>query len=121
MSYKDCLACKEAGTKPKRGVGKRLVIDPRITMSGPPTIEGHRLGAEFMARRVYALGLQEQMEDYALTREELLVACWWAGTYGPRTMKKALGEWAARAGHHLWYGCIQIPESPRNQEAIGEH
>ena len=112
MSYRDCLACKETGTKPKKGRGLRLVFDPGMVMPGPPTLEGHRLGAEFMAGRVYVLGLKTQQDDYELSREHLLVACWWAGTYGPRSFKKVWKEWAELAGDHLWYGCIQIPDPP---------
>ena len=113
MSYRDCLPCRENGTKPKRGWGERLVFDPRLIMPEPPTIEGHGLGAELVARRVYALGVNEQIDDYELTREQLLIACWWAGLYGPRSLRRVFGEWAQTAGRHLWYGCIQIPDPPR--------
>ena len=120
MGYRDCLACKEAGTKPKRGLNVRLVFDPRITMPGSPTLEGHGLGAEFMAKRVYALGLRDQIDDYELTREQLLVCCWWAGTYGPRSLKKAFGTWAKTAGWHLWHGCINVEDPPlRESEKPG--
>lgn len=119
MGYRDCLACKEAGAEPKKGAGKRLVFDPRITLPGVPSLEKHRLGAEFMARRVYALGIADQMDDYEVSREELLVACWWAGLYGPRSLRKAFGKWAEVAGWRLWYGCIQIADPPlKAQEAL---
>ena len=114
MSYRDCLACNEAGTKPKRGVGIRVVHDPAVR-SGAPTIENHGLEAEFMARRVLKFGVASEMEDYELTREEVLVACWWAGAYGSRRLRKALGEWARIAGWHLWYRCISIPDPPRKE------
>lgn len=112
MSYRDCLGCEKAGTKPKRGKGIRLVFDPQITMPGPPTIEGHRLSAEFMARRVRVCGITEEMDDYQLTREELLVVCWWAGEFGSRRLRKCWGGWAQIAHQHLWHGCINIPDPP---------
>ena len=114
MGYRDCFRCKEAGTKPKRAKGIRLVCDPRMTMPGPPTIENHRLGAEFMAEYVYALGIDYAAWAYELTREELIVACWWVGEYGDRRtiLVKALSEWADIAAGHLWYGCLNIPDPP---------
>ncbi len=112
MTYRDCLACEKDGTKPKRGKGIRLVFDPMMTMPGPPTIEGHRLGAELVADLVRDLGFKDTMAGWHLTREELLVACWWAGDYGPRRYRKAWGKWAQAARQHLWYGCINITDPP---------
>ena len=113
MSYRNCLACKEAGTKPKRGGSARLVFNPAITLPGPPTLEGDRLGAAFMATRVMHNGLAAEQHDYELTREQLLVVCWWAGLYAPqRRLRKHFGEWAELAARHLWYQCIQIPDPP---------
>ena len=40
MSYRDCLACKEAGTKPKHGKGVVLTIDPRYQRHGLVHIKG---------------------------------------------------------------------------------
>ena len=122
MSYLDCEACKEAGTQPKESKGHRLVIDPRIRLGGRPTIEGHRLCTEFMARRVYALGIEEGLWNYDVDREHLLLCCWWAGSrYNPgRTkLKRAWSEWSSMAGTHLWYGCIQIPDPPRKGDSDG--
>ena len=113
MTYKDCATCVKAGTKPKRGQNKKLVFDHMITMSGPPTIEGHRISAEFMAGRVHAFGIHDQLDNYYVNREELLVCCWWAGVYGPKRLKLIFKEWADNAGEHLWYGCVQIPDPPR--------
>ena len=115
MSYRDCLACVNAGTKPKRGHRAVVVFDPTIQMPGCPTINGHRLGADFIASQVWFSGIVEALRSYELSREELLVACWWAGSFGSRRMRKAFGEWATVAGHHLWYRCINIAEPPRKE------
>ena len=122
MSCFKCFACEEAGTQPKKAKGHRLMINPRIFMAEPPTIEGHRLGAEFMARRVYSVGIEEALKDYDVDREELLLCCWWAGSrYNPRwtKLKRALRDWSSMAAPHLWYGCIQIPDPPRKGDADG--
>lgn len=111
-----CLACKAAGTRPKGGTGVRIVFDPGIQMTGTPTIEGHRLAAEHMAGRMFELGESAVIDDYDLTPEELLAACWWAAKWGPRKYKKAWKEWGDIAGHHLWYQCINVPYPPTRTE-----
>lgn len=116
MSYRDCLACKEVGTKPKHGEGVTIEYNPGIQMPGTPTIKGHRLAADHIAIRAYKFGIKDVMEDFVLSREEVLVACWWAGLWGPRRTRKWLGEWAKESGRHLWYGCIQIPDPPRETQ-----
>ena len=115
MSYKDCLACKEAGTKPTPGKGVCIVYDPTIQMPGTPTIQGHRLSAQQIASRVLKFGIEDEMDDYQLTREEALVACWWGGLHGPRRLRQALRAWAENAGWHLWYQCASIPDPPREE------
>ena len=112
MPWVDCSACQRAGQSPIQGKGVRIVFDPGIQMPGPPTIEGHRLGAEFIADIVFAHGFKDAQDDYELTREELLLACWWAGLWGPRKWKTRWGEWAKAVNAHLWYGCINIPDPP---------
>ena len=112
MSYDSCTACKEAGTNPIRGANVHIVYDPAIQMPGTPTIAGHRLAARHMAERAVIFGIEEQMQGYDLTREEILVACWWAGQWGSRKLKKILGEWSKMAGRHLWYQCVNIPDPP---------
>ena len=118
MSWKDCFPCHKVGTRPKRGKGTNIVFNPQIQMPGTPTIEGHRLAADFMAARVWKFGIDSEMDDYQLRREELLVACWWAGAFGPRKFKKRWGEWAEVAGMHLWYGCVQISDPPTEADVI---
>ena len=113
MSYLNCLACKEAGTKPKRGKLPNVIYDPRVKMAGTPTIEGTRHSVELAATRVYRWGIRDfNVTKWDIPHDALLVACWWAGTYGPRKFRKAWGEWAAIAGQHLWYGCVRIPDPP---------
>lgn len=42
--------------------------------------------------------------EYGLTREDFLVACWYAGLYGTRSERKWLGAWAVFAGKLMWHG-----------------
>ena len=115
-----CLACKSSGTRPKRGEGVRIVFDPRIQFSGTPTIERHMLSAERMASGMYGLGsgadIDNVLDDYGLTREGLIVACWWAAHWGPRKFRKAWREWGELANWHLWYGCVTVPLPPTRAE-----
>ena len=112
MRYRNCLACKTAGTLPKRGKGSAVVYDPRITAGGTPTLQGRGLAVEHVAIRAFKFGVLEPMEDFELSREEVIVACWWSGLYGARRLRKLFGTWAVIAGQHLWYSCIQIPDPP---------
>ena len=108
----DCLACKDGGTRPKRGEGVRIVFDPRIHFFGTPTIEGRGLSAEHMASRMYELGPDAVLGDYGLTHEEVVAACWWAAHWGPRKFRKVWKDWGVEAAAHLWYGCVTIPLPP---------
>lgn len=113
MSYKDCAACFDARTKPTEMEPARIVFDPRIQMPGTPTIEGHRLGAEWVAGYIWAWGWDETQRAYPqLTDDMMFAVCWWAGRFGPRPFRKRWGEWAKVADGHLWYGCGSIPRPP---------
>lgn len=112
MSYRDCFACKQQRKKPKPGLGVLIVFDPRIQMPGTPTISGHRLSARQIAQHAWCEGINETMQYYDLTREEVLLACWWAGHWGPRLLREAYREWSAEAAMHLWSGCINITDPP---------
>ena len=94
----------------------RIIYDPAIQITGTPTIEGHSLPAEHMASHFFELGEEEAQDDYGLTREELIVACWWAAHWGPRKFRKAWKEWGERAGSHLRYGCINVPLPPTKSD-----
>lgn len=108
----DCLACEAVGTRSRLGVGARIGYDPGVQMPGSPTIEGRGLSAEQMARLYYEEGLDGVVPDWALTHEELVMACWWAAHWGPRKLQKAWREWGYLAGWHLRYHCISIPLPP---------
>lgn len=111
-----CLACREHGQRPKYIERvPSIVFYPPIGMPGRPTIEGHRLSAEHMAGQALHFGFAQTMKDYQLTNAELLVACWWAGQYGPRRFKRAWADWSQVAGWHLWYSCENAPQPAHSE------
>lgn len=114
-----CGACERDGKRSRWGKNVRIVYDPAIQMPGTPTIEGHRLAAQFIAERFFALGKHEAQDDYDLTHEEMVVTCWWAAHWGPRKLKQAWKEWGQEAGNHLWYRCINVPLPPTKSEITG--
>lgn len=110
-----CRWCADAGRVPTYETLPLLVFDPQRTMAGPmPLIAGHRLSAEMIAAYVYQYGGfgNAEVEAYDVTRAEQIMACWWAGLYGPKRWKKRLGAWAETAGAHLWHGCTNVDALP---------
>lgn len=116
MTYKDCSACKSAGTTPQEITVPKVVYWPPIQWPGQPTLDGHGLSAEFLANYAWHQGVDGTVEDYDLSRAKVLVCMWWVGRYGSRTWKKRLGEWAKVADVHLWYSCGSVPEPPRRSD-----
>lgn len=112
MSFADCTSCKEAGTTPLEGLRLRVVYDPTIQVPGSPTIEDRRISAEAVANRAWESGIEGACYNWDLGREEVIVACWWAGLFGPSRLRNLYRAWAEIAGAHLWYGCIQVPDPP---------
>ncbi len=111
MTSFDCLACEMAGTTPQKGEGVVLTINPRYQRHGVVSVDG---GGEYLLDRVLIDGVEETIADYPpVTREAVLVFCWWAGLHGSRRFRKVWGEWAQKADEHLWYGCINIPDPPK--------
>lgn len=113
----DCQACLEARTQPIDAAGEYISHDPAV-VAGDAEINGQRLRAEMIADRIRELGIAESMESYGLTREQCLVACWWAGVYSQRrALRKWFEDWAFLAGRHLWHSCIQVPDPPTLKQA----
>ena len=110
-----CTPCEQAGQKAKRGKSVCVVFNPGIQMPGTPTVGESRLSAAWLVGYVYAWGMKYTLGSYpSITREHVLVACWWAGRFGPRKWRKVMGEWAGMADAHLWHDCVRIPDPPRN-------
>lgn len=103
-----------------------VAIDPAMR-SGQPTINGTRLPVDAVAGMVWAEGVDVAVEEYDLTRADVLVACWYAGSYGLPGRRKALfpvrlwvkrwGAWADSVHQALWSVTTvdyeAIPDPPR--------
>lgn len=80
--------------------------------SGQPTINGTRLPVDAVVGLVWAQGVDVAAEDYDLTRADVLIACWFAGSYGLPGRREALfpvrlwpkrwGAWAVEVHQALW-------------------
>jgi uncharacterized protein (DUF433 family) len=88
-----------------------IAIDPAMRF-GQPTINHTQLPVEAVAEIVWVEGVDVAAEEYDLTRADVLVACWAAGTYGLPGRRKALfpvrlwvkrwGVWADEVHQALW-------------------
>lgn len=77
-------------------------IDPG-RRSGEPCIGGTRVPPEIIGGYVWAGDdVAKIADDYSISMPQVLVACWYLGTYGSRVWKKRWGVWAKKAGGVLW-------------------
>lgn len=58
-----------------------ILITP-IGLSGEPMLGNHLLPLSTIAEHAWLVGVGTAMEDYGLTRPEMLTACWYLGAYG---------------------------------------
>lgn len=102
-----------------------LTIDPRRA-GGEPCIAGSRMTAETIAWAVWNDGLPETLDDYTVTRQQALTACWWLvdgvlaiapsrRNKAEQKLAEAWGEWRDTAVMHLGSGrfgpCPEPPEA----------
>ena len=72
-------------------------VEPGVRV-GKPCIGGTRIDTECVANVVWQ-GLDPVGPDWyasSLTREEVLVACWYEARYGPKRWRRAWREWRLR-------------------------
>lgn len=104
-------------------------IDP-ARKSGEPCVGGHRLPIGLVIDTAWVHGIAEAMTTYDLTRAQVLVACWYAGSgnvvrlhgKGGRYVarrgpwRKRWGAWAAEVHQALWQSTTvdyaAIPDPP---------
>ena len=78
-------------------MSSQIVISPR-RLAGSPAIEGTRIGPDLAAHYVLSLGLDETLTSYPhLTRDDVLVACWYVARYDPPKRWKPK-DWARLKG-----------------------
>jgi len=87
--------------------------------SGDPTIDGHGIHAELIAR-VWWNGnaTVELIEENwpGVNRGALLVCCWYCARYGSRTWRKRWASWLAVAEGELWHGNYATCPLPPQKE-----
>lgn len=101
-----------------------VVIDPAMC-SGEPCIAGRRLPVYLVAETVWWHGVDEGIACFDVTREQLLVACWYAavlpvliwGRGGvlkaqPNPWPKRWRDWADASHQALWSGKYDEVEDP---------
>ncbi len=84
--------------------------------SGRPCIGGHRLSVDLIADLWWggssAVAIQR---DYAITREQIVVACWYVARYGTRMWRRRWGRWETDVFQRLWNGRYKgAPLPPRS-------
>lgn len=115
-------------------------INPAMR-SGAPCINGIRVPVSAVAGTVLGYGVAEAMSSYDLTRHDVLVACWYVGTYGvddvswrgdgkPQRLHRGpskgggwrglWGQWAADVSGALWnvttLDLDAIPDPPTRED-----
>lgn len=105
-----------------------VTADPAMR-SGQPCVNGTRVPVESVAYAVWLDGgAYAAASDYDLTRHDVLVACWYAGTYGlpgrrtltpSRMWRERWGPWAREVHDSLWsrrdVGGSVIPDPPTKE------
>lgn len=106
-------------------VDKMKRLSPTITIapgfySGEPCIRW-RLPADLIALDWWNnWKLEDLMDNYEITRGDVLVSCWYMAKYGPRSWRKRWGEWLQKADGELWYGRYETcPMPPQKNENKG--
>ena len=88
---------------------------------GYPSIEGHRIDTRMVAEHSSTLGGESAMDTWDLTRDEVMVACWFEARYGSRGLKRLWREWLARWETTLWHShekaWAAVPFPPRKGAA----
>jgi uncharacterized protein (DUF433 family) len=93
--------------------------------SGQPTIGGTRLPLSIVLENMWCDGVEFVTQTWECTREQCLVAAWFAGLYGIDDLptpagrrrggvwQKRFGEWASFHSGALWSGELdEIPDPP---------
>lgn len=113
--------------------GRPFIATSPEMRGGQPTVNNTRLTVEAVAGLLWAgESVETVAAEYEITRHDVLVAAWHAGTYGlPGTRRRGLaatrrwrerwGRWASEAHDALWAtqtgpGIDGIPDPPSETE-----
>lgn len=118
---------------PSPSLRPQITVEPGM-LSGQPCINGTRVPVLSIAGSIWSgESVAEVAGDYDITRADVLVACWYAGTYGlpgerskrlagTRYWRDRLGNWAQQVGGAVWSAhevadYDAIPDPPDRTEA----
>lgn len=91
-----------------------VTTDPAVRF-GYPTMRG--VPVEAIAEHVWeGSSLDSIAEDFGLTREQVLVACWYQGIHGTRAWRQRWKSWATEAHKELWHSRYDVPDPPSREE-----
>ena len=86
---------------------------------GRPCVRNTRLDVETVAACIWSGWTPEEVADeFGVTRADVMVACWYVGTYGipgPDDWRARWGEWATSVHEELWHGRYDVPAPPREE------
>ena len=115
------MAKKKTGTPADR---KPVITFHPGMRGGSPTISGTRLPITHVLEAMWGDSVQHAIDSYQCSREQCLVAAWFAGTYGiddypangrnrGGVWRKRYGAWVEEHGKNLWAGLWdKVPDPP---------
>lgn len=104
--------------------GRNRRVDPVVTVDpavrfGFPAIRG--ISTDAIAGVVWAgESLATVADEYDVTREEVLVACWFEGTHGERKWRKRWGAWAEQVHGEFSNSRYDVPDPPTGEDPEGD-
>ena len=101
-------------------VTAKVSVQPGMKF-GAPCIDGHRLPTDLIAYLYEIEGESAVMDDYDLTHDEVMVACWFEARHGrSRKRRKAWRAWLDMHEDVLWESkdWSVVPFPPRLAEAL---
>lgn len=79
---------------------------------GRPAIDG--VSVDSIGGAVW--NAEDAATDYGLTRPQVLVACWWLGTYGTKRWRDRFGTWARSVEGEFQYRRYDVADPPTKED-----
>ena len=93
-----------------------IAFDPAMR-SGEATINHTRMPVDSIVENIWAAqSVDSVMDTYAVTRADVITACWFAGTHGSRKWRKRWGAWAEHVHGELWHSRYDVPNPPAHSD-----
>lgn len=111
-----CRYCGEAGVDQNPVTYPQLVQQPGANAGELVFADEPHRSPRTLAYWAAIDGTEAVMEQFGATREEVIVACWWAALYGPTEMRHVFGTWVSQWSLHLHSHCGNVPNPPTIDE-----